>query len=215
MERTSGRKCAELRKGNLFCVVSLEVLSNLSNNKILLANPQTLSPLFDVPSSEMFDDCQQERFAIHDGRTIRDGTVQSRESIKELAVGNDSSTEVWQNFPIRYLQGELREHLRIETKGAVNISTLSCGFARVGFAPIDEEDLSRGCPVQRTLIGVLLYALFNQGYDEVFVLMSCKAVFDVMRMDDFTIIRSPQSVNPNPLCRLWHSQTEPQQGLAP
>jgi hypothetical protein len=60
VERAPRRKCAEFRKGYVLRVVSLQVFSNLPDDEILPANPQTLSPLFDMRSSEMLDDCQQE-----------------------------------------------------------------------------------------------------------------------------------------------------------
>jgi hypothetical protein len=76
----------------------------------------------------------------------------------------------------------------------------------MGLAPVNEEDLSWGCSVQRALIGVLLDALFDQGYDEMFVRMTREAVLHIVRVDDFSPERSAQAINPNPLCRLRHSK---------
>jgi hypothetical protein len=215
MKRTSARKCAELRKGHVLGIVSLQVFSDLSNDEILLANLQTTSPLLDVRSSEMLDNAQQERLAIHGRRPIRDGPVQSHKTSEQLAVRDHSTAEVGHILPVGHLHRKLGDYARIETKRSVKISIVSGWFARMGLAPVNEKDLPGGCSVQRTLICVLLDTFFDQGYDEVFVRMSCKAVLHIMRMDDFSIIRSAQSVNPNPLCRLRHSKTEPQQGLAP
>lgn len=80
MERASRRKRAELSKGHVLAVVSFEVLSNLPDDEILLANVQTPSPLLDVSSSKMFHDRQQERLAIYRWRPICDRPVQSQET---------------------------------------------------------------------------------------------------------------------------------------
>lgn len=80
MEGTPGGKCAELRKGYILRVVSLQILSNLSDDKILPAYLHTQPPLLDVCRGEMLDDRQQERLAIHRRRTFRNCPMQPQKS---------------------------------------------------------------------------------------------------------------------------------------
>lgn len=103
MERAPGRQCAELRQGYVLRIVILEVLSNLPDNEILFTHFERLSPLLHVGSGKMFDDCQQERFAIDRRRTIRNRPVQSQKSREQSTIGDDGTAEVRQIVSVGHL----------------------------------------------------------------------------------------------------------------
>jgi hypothetical protein len=150
MEATPGGKRAELRQGYVLSVMSLQVLPDLADDEVLPADLQTLSPLFDVGSSEMLDNRQKERLAINRRRATRDGPVQSEEPREQFAIRNDSTAEVRQIVPVSDLQGKSPEDIRIQAESSIEIPVRVCRFAGVRLAAVNKEDLSRECSVYRT-----------------------------------------------------------------
>ena len=111
-----------------------------------------------------------------------------------------------QLVPARHFQRESPEDVGIQAESSIQVPSIVCRFAGVGFAAIDEEDLSRRCSIHRTQIGVLLDTFFDKGYDEVFVCMTSETMLDIVGVDDFSRIGRTNAINLSPLCRLRHNQ---------
>ena len=122
---------------------------------------------------------------------MSDSAMQSQETRIQLPIGHHGAAEMRQIFAASHPPRKLGEYCRTETECPVKVSVGCRRLACVRFPPIDEENLSGGCSVRRTLIRVLLDPSFDQPNDEVFVHMAREPVLHIVRVDDLTRIGDP------------------------
>jgi hypothetical protein len=125
---------------------------------------------------------------------------------EKSAVCHNRTVETRMFVPVGNVQCQLPEGLRTEAERAVNVTFHRCGLSGVRFAAIHEEHAPRRRRMPDTAIGVLLDALLDDADYKMFMRMTREPVLDVMRVNQFGVIRMTEPIKANPLRKSRHRE---------
>lgn len=127
--------------------------------------------------------------------------MQSAKVRKQPAIRDYAARQVRQFISVHNVPRQLPESFGAETERPVQIPIRRRGLARMRLIAIDEEHLPGRGRMRRAAIPVLLNASVHQPHDKMFMRMPRKAMFHILRVDNFDEIRSSDLVHANPLRR--------------